>query len=441
MKIGIKQEVLESALVKGAAAALSDDAQQDTSTLSLLIKSVKITVDKDFVVESGTNLMSVRHSIAAKEEDGIVVKEAGCVVIPAKEFYDWVKVQGKDSVIKMDLQKIPSPEVVATGDGEDAEAPTVKRIGAVKLSSAKKGASKTSGRWDLVCYDPECIPNVNYSAKSEKQFEVKGSVINDALTNVGFAALDKDWEKVFDSVSVQVYKKELYFLTTDTMRCALYKMPKDDVEIMSEKPMLIPVSLLTLVSKIIEKDEKATFSYSEENSRVFVSQPHLKVRLACTEKKLIEKFPDIKILLEKEYSALAEMNKFCLNDLLINAAIVNNASALFCFSKEDKSLVVKAISEDNKCSPTLKKADNVGTCNDTRVVWAVNHLIEGLKVIKADDIALQIPKNLKSVKITGKDNANFIYFCMAVNNPKYSDTDKTEKTEKVEKVEKSDKEE
>jgi len=42
MKIGIRQAVLMDALNKGAKAALSEDAQGDTSNLALLIKAIKI---------------------------------------------------------------------------------------------------------------------------------------------------------------------------------------------------------------------------------------------------------------------------------------------------------------------------------------------------------------------------------------------------------------
>jgi DNA polymerase III sliding clamp (beta) subunit (PCNA family) len=428
MKLCVKQDVLLESLNKGAVAALSDEAQQDTSTLSLLIKSVKITADKDFVIESGTNLMAVKYSVPAKEEDGILVKEPGCVVIPAKEFVNWVKAQGNESSLKIELQKLPVPEVVSTvsdSEGDEKDKTTIKKIGVVKLSSAKKGASKTAGKWELACYDPEEVTTVNYDAKSDKQFEIRGAQLGEALSNVAFAALDKDWEKVLDSVSIQVYNKSLYFGTTDMMRCALYKIPKDEViEIQSERALLIPKLLLEQVSKIIGKDEKVSFSYSEEAGRVFVSQPKLKMRLASTEKNLIEKFPNIKVLLEKEYSGLAELKKGCFNELLVNAAIVNSSSALLKFSKEDNSIIIKAVSEDGKYSPAVKKADNVGVSKDARVIWGVNHLIEGLKVIKSDDIVLQIPKNLKSVKVTGKDNDNFTYFCMIVENSKYNEDEK-----------------
>jgi len=424
MKVCIKQSMLMESLNKGAVAALSDDAQQDTSTHALLIKSIKITADdKNFVVESGTNFMTVKYSVASKEEDGISVKESGCVVVPAKEFYEWTKNSG-DSNLKIELHKLPNPEVVNTvedSETDDSRKMTIKKIGVVKLSTAKKEKSnKTAGVWELPCYNPSELKEIIYGTKSEKQFEIGGSQLIDALSNVGFVPLAKDWEKYMDSISIQVHDKNLYFAATDGTRCALYKVPKDEiVEIQSEKPLLIPKSILERVAKVINKDDKVSFSYSED--RIYVTQPHLKMRLASPDKTVIDKFPNIKLLLEKKYVDLVEMNRACLNDLLIYVSIVNSSSALFTFKKEDNTLIVKAVSDGGKYSPIAKKADSLDLSQDARLIWNVGHLIDGLKVAKSDNIMLKIPENLKSVKVMGKDNENLIYFCMVVENHNYDD--------------------
>ena len=52
MKFTVSQEVFKSALDTGALAAVSDTAQLDDETVSLLVRSVSISVDKELVVES-----------------------------------------------------------------------------------------------------------------------------------------------------------------------------------------------------------------------------------------------------------------------------------------------------------------------------------------------------------------------------------------------------
>lgn len=423
MKIAINQKTLLESLEKGAVAAISDTAQEDSSIMSPIIKSIKITVGKEFTVESTTNLIAVKHSIPVTEGSGVDVKEEGCVLIPAKEFINWVKVQGEDAMITMCLSKLQTPEIInlledsGVVPNEDVEKYVIKKIGSVKLTS--KDSTKTSGKWALDCYDPDQSKSINFSEGKEKCFDIQSRELKEGIDQVLFAALPKDYEHILDSVSIQIYKKNVYLATTDTKRCALYQVPKDAVaSIESDTPLLITASLLELTSKISDKDKPMSFSYNSEKERVFVSQPNLKIRLASAQKDDIGKFPNIKMLLEKEYSPLAKVKKSSLNNILISAAIVNNSSALFSFDK-DNAISIKAISEDNKYAPIMKKAGADKVSKNLQVVWGVSHLIEGLKILKADDVELSVPQNLKSVKITGKDQEAFSYFAMAIANPKY----------------------
>jgi len=434
MKIAISRKVMMEALTKGGAAALSDEAQADNCTLSLLIKSVKLTADKSITIESGTNKIYVKHTISINEESGIKVTEPGCVVVPAKEFMNFLSVQGEDAVIGLTFKKFATPEAISVpsgtladsdvnpdGDKDKEKKIELKKVGQLVLRSKNSAnSSETSGKWELDCYEEDRFTPVNFSADKEKHFEISGVKMIEALNSVIFAAMAKDYDHVLDSTSIQVYKDELYFVTTDSSRCAVYKFPKADVkEIASTRQLLIPCSLLEQVSKIIDPEDSLVFSYSEGINRVFISQSHIKIRLACTDKDKIIGFPSLEKLLTKKYRKLAELSKYTLNELLIQAALVNNSSALFTFNKDNGSIIVKAISEEGKYKPVHKQASVEGLSESISLVWAVNKLIEGMKAIKSDKIKMAIPDNLKSVRITELDNDNFTYFCMALDNPRY----------------------
>jgi DNA polymerase III sliding clamp (beta) subunit (PCNA family) len=426
MKITIQQKVLLDALEKGSIAALSEDAQSDTSTLSLLIKSVKLSADKHFTVESNTDLLAVKNSVLANEESGINVKEPGTIVVPAKELMDWVKNQGSEAVIGIVLQKFQTPEAIHTlGEMENEDVDTskfiIRKIGTVKISSRNTSLGKTAGKWELDCYDSDQKPSVNFSEKSDKNFEINGKQLGESLTNVGFAALDKDHEHVLDSISIQICDQELYFAATDMQHCALYKIPKDTVsDIQSSKSILVPAVIMEQAVKVINPDEKVIFSYSEEKERVYLSQTNLRIRMACTEKQHINKFPSIEVLLKKQYKLLAECPKNVMNAMLIDASLVNKSSALFVFTKENGTLMVKAVSEDNKYKPNIKQSEVNSISKDSKIILGVDHLIKGLKVINTDDVQLYFPDNMKSIKIMGKGNENLIYFTMAMENPRYN---------------------
>jgi len=422
MKVGISQEILKEAITKGAIAALSEDAQGDTSTMRRIVQSVKITADKHITIESSTSMLSVKYTIPASEDKGVVVKETGSILVPAKELLQWVDLQSKESNISITLQKFEKPEIINTldeGNGETEDSPgfVLKKIGTVKLVS--KTATKSNKKWELDCYDPSELSDIIFNQKSEKCFDIEGSQLPEAIASVSFAAQKKDYEHVLDSISIQNHKNSIYFVTTDQLRVALYMVPKNTIsDIQSTKSLLVPSVLLDQAAKIIDKEKKVTFSYSEELEKVSICQDNLKIRIVSTEKEHIKKFPSIMFLVDKEYNDLAEISKKVMGDLLANAALVNGSSATLTFNKENGTLTITATSEDNKYKPSVGQAPVSKVSKDAELSQGVIHILEGLKVLKTDDIKVKLATNQKSIKILGKDNDYFSYFCQAVTDEK-----------------------
>ena len=422
MKVTIKQSVLIEALAKGGMAALSDTAQTDTSNLSLIIQSVKISATDKFTVESLSSMMSSKFSVDAKIENGIDIQEVGTILIPAKEFVNWTKIQGQgnDSTISMVLSELPTPEIINPLDDvsdDDVGRFAIKKIGSVKFAS--KDAAKTSGKWELDSYDPDHYKSVNFKDKGTKHFEIKAEHFTDALSRISFASVKSDWEHYLDNISVQAYKDNLYFLTTDTKRCALFKLTTvNGVE--CPDPLLIPIPLLDQIAKHSNKENSLSFYYNGTEDKVYVSQANFEVRIVSADKDFVTKFPSIKMLLDKKYTLLGDITKAALNKILVSASLVNASSALFSF-KEDKNIIaIKAISEDNKYKPHVSTAKASNLERDAKVIWGVTHLIQGLNSLNDDIVKLYIPTtDLGSVKLTGAQEDSFSYFAMSVTNPKY----------------------
>ena len=107
MKIRIKQAVLTDILAKGAIAALTDEAQGDTTVYGPMLQSVKIRVDATHVtVESAIKTLACQFKSPIDPQQ-VVVKEEGEVMVLAKELCDWVKRQ-PDSDIVINLKKFDS---------------------------------------------------------------------------------------------------------------------------------------------------------------------------------------------------------------------------------------------------------------------------------------------------------------------------------------------
>jgi len=421
MKLAIKQNVFLSALDKGTIGALTDEAQADTSNMNLIVQSIRLTADtKELSIESSTNLIAVQHTIPVSKDDGLDVEEGGCVFIPAKELYNWVKAQTNDAVINMTFTALSTPELISTAEEDDGSL-AIKKIGNLKLVS-KSGDKSGGNKWELDCYDPQQRDPINFSEKGQKCFDIEPKMLEESVKAIKFATADKDYEHVLTSVSIQSYKKDVYFCTTDTKRCALYKV--DGVtNIEYDKPVLIPAMLLDMIAKISDSENLLSIGYNEDIDRVFISQKGLEVRLVCVSKEKLKKFPGIKMLLEKPYSPLADVPKSVFMKMLISASLVNKSSALFTFKADKDAVIVKAISEDGKYKPNVSQysIDKHATLTeDLNKVWGVKHLSDVVKLIKSDKIKMLIPENQKSLKIIDEENKNFSYFAMEINNPKYT---------------------
>ena len=425
MKVSIKQKALMTALEKGAVATTSNEAQADSSNLSVLVRSIKITADKHFTIESSTNMISSKYTVAVNDENGITVNEGGSVMVPASEMINWVKLQNPDAVIALNLQKLDKPILIQPQSIEDVEVTSVKKTGILKMTS--KDPMKTNSKWELDAFDVESIKSVNYKEKSAKKcFDVKARALKEGLSKVSFAALAKDYEQTYNCVSFQFWDGKAFLQTTDTKHCALYQIPKDDISDIdgSATMLLIPSSVLELAVKISDDENSLSFSYHQDksnNPRIFISQPGLEIRLAGADEDKKASYHSGKLLVDRDSTFLAEIPKISLEKVLMITSIVNKVSVLFTFRKEDKNLVIKAISEESKYAPLMEKISIPELTKDARFVCSPNHLLEALKVIKSDEIKVSIANNQKNTLMIGKDDPNFYHFDILKDSPIYKD--------------------
>jgi DNA polymerase III sliding clamp (beta) subunit (PCNA family) len=228
MKVSMPQNSLIESLKRGAFAALSDEAQTDTSTLSLLVKSVKIKVDvSEIVFESATALISSRYVLPVT--DKIVVKEIGEIMIPAQELFDWVLKQGT-CIIGLRFKQLEKPETINVKSGEEIAGlsrAAIRKTGSVEIVS--QDASKTGSKWSLDSYDASQVPSIDFDPNAASPlFVAPLEQVDNALKAVGVSILAKDHDHLLNSISFQHKDKEMYALTTDLARCSVYRIVSAD---------------------------------------------------------------------------------------------------------------------------------------------------------------------------------------------------------------------
>ena len=134
MKIRLKQATLMEILSKGAIAALTDEAQGDTTVFSPLLKSVKIKVEADTITaESATKTLAVQYKHPVSQDE-ITIKETGEVMVLAKELFNWTKIQ-IDADILLSFKPLDTPQLISTVDGDAAGKASIKKLGNLEIMS------------------------------------------------------------------------------------------------------------------------------------------------------------------------------------------------------------------------------------------------------------------------------------------------------------------
>lgn len=421
MKVIIQQDVLAKLLAKGGIAALTDEAQGDSTSLAPLIQSVKITVDDNFTIESAVKTILAKCSIPATTENGIEVKEAGEVVVSAKDLTSWVSNQN-ESKIGMSLSKLEVPEAVASKQ-EDMEVKTsdvIKKIGTLKLSS--KDNSKTGSKWSLDAYDPAQLPKARVGTKLEKLFDVTPKNLKLVMDSLVPSAQKVDFQHVYDSIVLQKTKDGVYAGTTDTKRCTIYKVDKavEGIGTFFDEEgakLLVPIKTLAATVKAADESEKMTLEYDGERHSILITQGGFSARIAIPDKNVFSKFPNLDKLLDKPYKELCSFTKNVMVSRLITSSIVNPESALFNFANNEVKVYVAS---DGGKSPSVQTCSVSGLSDAYVVVWGVQHLLDIAKLVKDKELTIMVPNSDKNTyKIVGKEDPNMVFFAMSPVNPKY----------------------
>lgn len=416
MKLYIKQDVLINALDRGAIAALDEEAQADTSIISLILKAVTLRTDgKTLTVESNTKLLSSKFSIPVAKENGIEVKENGEMIVPAKELYDWSKRQ-QGSTLAMVLTKLDSPEIVNPLSSEASSSKGIKKIGTVKIVS--KDDTKTGTKWSLDCYAPDQLGPTSLDLPKQKKFTVSASTLLEGFGAIAFSAMPKHYEHVFDSISFQSYKKDaasekkLYMLTFDSRRIASFEATSKENNL--DINLLIPNKILGTIAKLADKEGDISFYYDAATNKAYISQDYkgieFSVKMSTTDPDKVKKFAPISVIEGFKYKKIASVSRTGLINRLSTSIMVNNEANLLSLKENKMTIYSASIAGKSPvtCNIPVKDLDT-----EYKVVACPTHVADVMRALKDDYVDIMIKENEdsnKSFKFISQENKSATYF-------------------------------
>ena len=430
MKLAIKQSVLINALDRGAMAALSEEAQSDTSVISLILKSVIIKTDgAGLTVESATKLLSSKYTVPLSKENGIESKENGEIIVPAKELYDWVKRQ-QECLIAISLSKLDSPEIVNPLSSEASSTKGIKKIGTVKFTS--RDDTKTGTKWNLDCYASDQLGPSKIDLPSNKKFSLLASSLLEGFGAIDFSTMPKHYEHIFDTISFQPYKRDgetenkLYMLAFDTRRIASFEVPSTSNYL--DMNLMIPHNILGSVAKLSNKEEEISFYYEVSTNKAYIAQisngTEFVVKMSTTEPDKVKKFVPISIIEGFKYKKIASVSRAGLINRLATASMVNNEANLISLKSDKMTIYSSSVAGKAPVTCVIPVKDLI---TDYKVVTCPTHVSEIMRALKDDYVDIMVKDNEdtnKSFKFMSENNKSVMYFVINtdVSKTKYDKT-------------------
>lgn len=416
MKLAIKQSVLINALDRGAMAALSEEAQSDTSVISLILKSVIIKTDgAGLTVESATKLLSSKYTVPLSKENGIESKENGEIIVPAKELYDWVKRQ-QECLIAISLSKLDSPEIVNPLSSEASSTKGIKKIGTVKIAS--RDDTKTGTKWNLDCYAPDQLGSSKIDLPAKKKFSIVASNLLEGFSAVDFATMPKHYEHIFDSISFQSFKKNgsddssIYILAFDGRRIASFEANVKDNNL--DMNLMVPHTILGSVAKLSIKEEEVSFYYDQATNKVYIAQDSngtkFVVKMSTTDPDKTKRFAPVSFIEGFKYKKIASISRAGLINRLATSSMVNSEYNLISLKSDKMTIYSASIAGKAPVTCIIPVKD---LSIDYKVVTCPSHITDVMKALKDDYIDIMIREDedtTRSFKFISQNNKPATYF-------------------------------
>ena len=405
MKVRLKQSTLIDILNKGAIAALTDEAQGDTTVFAPLIKSVKIKADADTItIESAIKTQAVQY-IHTIDKDEVTVKEPGEIMVLAKELMDWVKRQ-PDSDILLSLKVLDSPQLISTINGDAAGKASLKKLGTVDLMS--RDQTKTGTKWSLDCFDASQVTWVDFK-KPAPLFEISNEQLKDAVKSTSFAVMPYCPSHAKDAFAFQIYDNKLYIMGGDGVRMALYEL--DAVKNVNLPfTYIVPNKILSTLVGLVSESEPVIFGYDEKKHRSFIYQSNYIVRADVAEQSVVDvKVPPLSYLFDQhKFDKFARINKKLLASRLGTASMINKKNIMYVF--KGSQVLLHSISESGM-APMTCTASLIENTRDIKTLWSVTHVMDIIKALPDDEMIIMLPSNTTRIfKVASELNPNFTYY-------------------------------
>lgn len=367
MKFKISQTELNKAL------SFVSKAVSTRSTMPIL-KGILLSVSSDGILKMTASDME----LSIEKTVDVTDAEEGSIVLPARLFSDIIR-------------KLPNEIVNFTA--EDYSGVTISTV---------------SSKFKIVGMSPEEFPEIGDVSESKK-ISVNRDIFKEMIKKTSFAASIDEAKGVIVGVLIEMRENCINMAALDGFRMSVASEVTDYPE---NADIIISARTLNEINKIISESE-------EDDEVIELILDKYKAVIMTEDSRIILRIIDgvflkYRDLIPKSFKTNVNVDKNMLIDSIERASL---------FAKEGRNNLVKLAVTDNSIQITSKSdAGDVSetipaekTGDDIEIGFNSKYILEGLKVIRNDNIVLKFNSNVTPCIIEpAEEDENFTYLLLPV---------------------------
>ena len=299
-------------------------------------------------------------------------------------------------------------------EGGDVLIPAARVLGILRESSADEVEIISedgtvhfrcgSGRFKVLSEDPEEFPVVP-AFEDDEAFTMQRDPLRTLIRKTSFATAKERTRFAFNGVRFEVEGDVARMIATDGKRMAVKEAPIDNPDELKVGRIIPNKGLQTFDKVLGDDDETVRILLQEKQAMMRTSRAEVSTRL------VEGAFPDFKSVIPKETRHAVEFEHAELFKALRQAAILTSEesrSVRFSLSEDGVTLTSRAIDVGEAQVDIDARFDG----DPIEVSFNPDYVLEGLKVIEAENVTLRLSGRDTPALVDGEEN--FTYVIMPV---------------------------
>ncbi len=332
---------------------------------------LKVTDDGRLTLTASDMELSIEKTIQVSDA------EEGTIVLPARLFSDIIR-------------KLPNETInISSGD-----------LYNVIISTA-------SSEFRIVGMSADEFPEIGTVNENQK-ISLNKDIFREMVRKTSFAASVDESKGVIVGVLMEIHDGSINMAALDGFRMSV---ANEKTDIAEDADIIIAARILNEISKIIAESDN-------ENENIELILDKQKAVIVTEDSRIILRIIDgvflkYRDLLPKNFNTEVNIDRAMLTDSIERASL---------FAKEGRNNLIKISVTDNNLQITSKsEAGNVNenipvkkNGSDIEIGFNSKYLLDGLKVIKSDDIVMKFNTNVTPCIIEPVGDENFTYLLLPV---------------------------